>query len=91
MAVAIALLAAGLGVIGAACMAWLPRQHSRNPGDSLLPGFDAVLSGLAAASWITMILALARCLSGATAAIAAVAFVGATSWRRRASGPPPTT
>src|SRR3954453_9477836 len=85
MAVVIALLAAGLGFIGTACAASLPRQRSLCPGECLLPGFDAVLAGLAALSWITMVLALGRVLSGGAAVIAAAMFGAVAFWRRRES------
>jgi hypothetical protein len=85
MAVAIALLAAGLGFIGTACVAGQPRQRSLYPGERLLEGFDAVLAGLAVLSWITMFLALGRVLSGSAVAIVAAMFAAATFSRRRAS------
>ncbi len=89
MAFAIALLAVGFGLVGWACVASPPRERPLHPGQDLLPGFDAVLAGLAALSWVTMILALARVLSGAGAVIAAAVFAAATMWRRHAIGPSP--
>lgn len=86
MAVAIALLAAGLGLIGSACLVWPPSQRLLYPRERLLPGFDAMLAGLAALSWIMMVLALGRVLSGGAAVIVAAMFAGATFWRWRASG-----